>query len=101
MLRKTIHIAIPSRYVAREIPPHEAREVSLRMGCGPWAARRFAASLYAQGWARIPSAWDWAAQFRTLGAPLLFDGALGYLRLPTSAVSPPLGARGGRSKSLS
>ena len=56
---------------------------------GPWTARYFAASLYVQEWAYLPSAGDWAARSLTLSAPPLFGGKSGFLRAPTYAVSPP------------
>ena len=42
------HIAVLSRDVVGELSPYEARGVLLWMAHGPWAARSYAASLYAQ-----------------------------------------------------
>ena len=50
------HIAAPSRHVVGGFSPYTARGVSLLMEHGPWAARRYAASLYAQGRGYPPSA---------------------------------------------
>ena len=83
------HNAAPSRHEVGEYSPHKARGVSPWKEHGPWAARFFAASLYAQGWAHLPSAWDRAAQYPKMRAPPLFGGTFGSLRAPTSAVSPP------------
>ena len=56
------------------------------MEYGPWAARLYAAFLYARDLAYLHPACDWTAQFLTARAPLLSDGAFGTLREPTAAV---------------
>ena len=61
------------------------------MKLGPWAARFYAATLYAQEPGYLPSGWYWAAQSLNVRAPPLFDGAFGSVREQSSAV--PLSSR--------
>ena len=86
---KPTHIAAPSRCVVGGYSPRKARRVSLWKEHGPWAARSSAASLYAQVWAYLSSAWDWAAEPLDVRAPPLFDGAFGAAQAPSPAVTPP------------
>ena len=67
------------RHVRAEAP-YKARGISPRMEHGPWAARYFAASLYAQKWGYLPPTWDWVAQSLNVSAPPLCDGAFGSVR---------------------
>ena len=74
------------------------------MDHGPWAARYFAARIYAQHWGYLPRNSDWAAQSLPISAPPFLDGVSSSVRakspaapLPSkqmsSAHNPQVGAR--------
>ena len=82
------HIAVSARYEVGELSPQQARGISLRMEHGPWAARYYAARLYAQHWGYLPTNWDWAEQSLDLPAPPRFDGVSGSVREKSHALCP-------------
>ena len=81
------HTAAPAGFAVWELSLLKARALPLRMDHGPWAARYYAARLFAQQWEYLPRNWDWTAQVLTISAPPSFDGVFRSACAKSTAVS--------------